>query len=366
MKKVRVITRHAIANYGSLLQAIATQKIISELGYDCKIINYIRKDEYRNRGLITTAKTKSYVKKCPPLLLAYFAARVFENTSATKKFESMRNKWLPMTDLIHDFDSIPEADVYMTGSDQVWGPLMNNDYDWNYFLEFVPDDKKKVAFSSSFGKMDIDDVTKEKMMKLFKRYDAIAVRESHGVQLLKENGIESEQVLDPTLVMTGDQWRILVDAGERSDKGQYVLIYQIHNNEKLSLYAQEYAKKMGLPLVRVAMMHHQKAWGGNFVETPDIKDFIEYIDNAACVVTDSFHGTAFSINLNTPFVTLMPETGTSARNISLLELTNLESQIVKDINDFSVLGKEVDFTEANAILDEERIKSVNILKKVLS
>ena len=155
MKKVLVITRHAIANYGSILQAIATQRAVESLGYDCKVIDYIRKDEFKNNGLVTAAKQKSYVKKCPPLLLAYYFARLSENTSANNKFEEMRKKWLPMTEYYSDLSNPPLADIYMTGSDQVWGPLMNSQYDWNYFLGFVNDAAKKVAYAGSFGKMAI-------------------------------------------------------------------------------------------------------------------------------------------------------------------------------------------------------------------
>lgn len=365
MKKVLVITRHAIANYGSILQAIATQRVVERLGYECEIIDYIRKDEYKNKGLVTAAKQKAYVKKFPPLIIAYCLARVGENTSANNKFEVMRNKWLPMTKYYSDLRNPPKADIYMTGSDQVWGPLMNQQYDWNYFLQFAGDDVKKIAYAGSFGKMDISKEDADKMVEFLKRYDAISVREKQAVEFLKDNGVCSEQVVDPTLLFNGEEWKELLSMETRPDKGKYVLIYQIHKNDKLSAYAKEFSKRIGLPLKRVAVMHHQKFWGGDFIETPDIKEFLEYIDSAAYVVTDSFHGTAFSINLNTPFVTLMPETGTSARNLSLLELTGLNAQIARDENDFSVLDKNVDFTEANKILFAERKKSIEILKNIL-
>ena len=366
MKTVLVITRHAIANYGSILQAIATQRAVTQLGYDCKIIDYIRKDEYKNNGLITAAKQKSYVKKCPPLLGAYCVARLMENTLANNKFEKMRNKWLPKTKLCHDLNNPPEADVYMTGSDQVWGPLMNGEYDWNYFLGFVNSNAKKVSYAASFGKMDISQKDANEMYGYLKIYDNITVREFQAVEMLRENGIESEQVLDPTLLFDGNSWRKMLSTEVRFDKGKYVLVYQIHKNERLSRYAKLFAEKIGLPLKRVAVMRHQKTWGGEFIETPDIKEFIKYIDDAAYVVTDSFHGTAFSINLNTPFVTLMPETGTSARNISLLELTELNSQIAKDENDFSVINHNVSFERANKILSVERKKSLALLESILA
>lgn len=365
MKQVLVITRHAIANYGSILQAIATQSVIQSMGYDCKIIDYIRKDEYKNFSLITVGKEKGYVKKFPVLLGVYVLARLKENTSANNKFQKMRDKWLKTTELMHDLNNVPGADIYVTGSDQVWGPLMDHKYDMNYFLGFVPDNKIKVSYAASFGTFNISDEDKEKIINKLKRYKDITVREKQAVGFLKDNGIEAKQVLDPTLLLSGDEWRKIFNTKEKSSADKYVLVYQIHKNDDLCEYALKVAEKLNLPLVRVGVMHHQRKWGGKFIETPDLKTFLEYIDSAVLMVTDSFHGTAFAINLNTPFVTLMPRTGTSSRNMSLLELTGLNDRIAKDVNDFSVLDKAMDFSDSNRILDKERGISRDVLASIL-
>lgn len=368
-KKVLVITRHAIANYGSLLQAIATQKVVEDLGYDCKVIDYIRKDEYRANSTLTIAKTKNKIRKNPILFLLYCLVRFPENIIINGKFEKMRKRLLPMTKLVHTKEELKndleKADIYMTGSDQVWGPVLYGGYEWAYFLDFVDHNKKKVAYAASFGKMDIDEPTASRMKKYLSLYDCVAVRENQANKLLGEWGIDSKQVIDPTLLLNAEDWKKLLNYSDHKNKGKYVLIYQIHNNKKLSLYAESFAKKMNLPLIRVSSMLHQCFKGGRFVAVPDLTEFLTYINNAAYLVTDSFHGTAFAINLNTPFVTLMPETGTSARNISLLELTGLTDQIAKDVDDFHVLDHEVDFTGANNILETEREKSMCILKAML-
>ena len=365
MKKVAVITRHAIPNYGSLFQAIATQRTINELGYDCKIIDYIREDEYKNKILLTSAKTNNHVKKFPFLIVAYYLARLPEYKRANEKFSSMREKWLDMTTLTHDFSAVPDADIYATGSDQVWGPVKNAKYDMNYFLDFAPEDKRKVALSASFGKMDISDDDKNVIFPRLKRYDAITVRERQAVEFLASNKIEAQQVLDPTLLIDGNAWRSMFNVKKDTSRGKYILIYQIHRNEKLVNYAKKLAEKQGLPLIRVAAMHHQKSWGGKLVETPDLKEFLEYLDNAECLVTDSFHGTAFALNLNTRFVTLMPETGTSSRNLSLLELVGMKDKVAKNENDLDVISTEYNFDKVNDILAQERKKTIDIYRETL-
>lgn len=368
-KKILFITRHAVANYGSLLQAIATQKVLQDLGNDCELIDYIRTDEYHANSTITIAKSRPKLANNFLLFAMYFAIRLPENIFANRKFEKMRGKYLSMTRLCHSTkelcDNLPDADIYMTGSDQVWGPILYGGYDWNYFLDFVGDDKKKIAFASSFGKMDISDKDSNQMKKLLSRYDSIAVRESQAEELLNDWGINAKQVLDPTFLLNAEQWKQILPYKDKGTKQKYVLIYEIHNNKKLDRYAKEFAKKMNLPLVRVSSMPHQITRGGKFVATPNVVDFLSYINNAQYIVTDSFHGTAFAINFNVPFVTLMPETGTSARNISLLKLTGLMDRVALDENDFSVLDRKVDFSNANIVLEEERIKSMEVLKSMI-
>ena len=203
-QKVLVITRHAIANYGSLLQAVATQKAVENLGFECKIIDYIRKDEYHANSTVTIAKTKNRIRKNPVLFMLYCIIRFPENVIINRKFEKMRKKLLPMTESIHTKEELrnklEDADYYMTGSDQVFGPVLYGGYDWSYFLDFVPDSRKKIAYAASFGKMEIDSEDARKMQCLLNRYDHVAVRENQAVGLLKEWNIDAVQVIDPTLL----------------------------------------------------------------------------------------------------------------------------------------------------------------------
>lgn len=367
--KVEVITRHAIANYGSLLQAIATQNVVSSLGHECEILDFIRNDEFSTNSTVTIAKTKSRINKNPLLFLLYCLVRFPENWIINGKFAKMRSKYLNMSKPYHSLEELiknkPQADIYLTGSDQVWGPVLYGGYEWAYFLKFCNEKDRKVAYGASFGKTSISDCDKNEMLENLKRYDQIIVRENQAKDMLGDWGIQSEQGLDPTLLLDKEAWKKIIPFGQKKRQSKYVLVYQIHNNARLSKYAKKVAKQMGLPLIRVSAMLHQCFKGGKFVAVPNVAEFLTYLDNATYLVTDSFHGTAFAINFNIPFVTLMPETGTSNRNMSLLELTNLTSQIASNEDDFTVLEKPVDFAKANQILAIERCRSIDLLKKLL-
>lgn len=367
---INVITRHAPTNYGSLLQAIATQRVIMNLGHECRIINYIPKCETGVRMAITQLEQKTKWRRNPIKKAIYLMVAEPETLLMERKFLAMRKKYLLMgpccatTGELKKLYAEKKDEVFLTGSDQVWGPISTGHYDPTYFLDFVPKSSRKLAFAASFGKAIFDEQTLKEYRVLLKKYDSLAVRENVAVELLKKMDISAKQVLDPTLLMDADAWSEYVKPMKKPEK--YVLVYQIHANSDLDHYAVKFAEKAELPLLRVSPLLHQAKRSGKFVYCPDISGFLDLIKNATYLVTDSFHGTAFAINFNTQFVEVLPNTGTSSRNQSILELTGLTDRIVRDLNDFSYIDQEIDFKEANEKISTSRIESIRILEEMLA
>lgn len=367
---INVITRHAPTNYGSLLQAIATQRVIMNLGHECRIINYIPKCETGVRMAITQLEQKTKWRRNPIKKAIYLMVAEPETLLMERKFLAMRKKYLLMgpccatTGELKKLYAEKKDEVFLTGSDQVWGPISTGHYDPTYFLDFVPKSSRKLAFAASFGKAIFDEQTLKEYRVLLKKYDSLAVRENVAVELLKKMDISAKQVLDPTLLMDADAWSEYVKPMKKPEK--YVLVYQIHANSDLDHYAVKFAEKAELPLLRVSPLLHQAKRSGKFVYCPDISGFLDLVKNATYMVTDSFHGTAFAINFNTQFVEVLPNTGTSSRNQSILELTGLTDRIVRDLNDFSCIDQEIDFKEANEKIGTSRIESIRILEEMLA
>lgn len=367
---INVITRHAPTNYGSLLQAIATQRVIMNLGHECRIINYIPKCETGVRMAITQLERKTKWRRNPIKKAIYLMVAEPETLLMERKFLAMRKKYLLMgpccatTGELKKLYAEKKDEVFLTGSDQVWGPISTGHYDPTYFLDFVPKSSRKLAFAASFGKTIFDEQTLKEYRVLLKKYDSLAVRENVAVELLKKMDISAKQVLDPTLLMDADAWSEYVKPMKKPEK--YVLVYQIHANSDLDHYAVKFAEKAELPLLRVSPLLHQAKRSGKFVYCPDISGFLDLVKNATYLVTDSFHGTAFAINFNTQFVEVLPNTGTSSRNQSILELTGLTDRIVRDLNDFSYIDQEIDFKEANEKISTSRIESIRILEEMLA
>lgn len=362
--KVDVITRHAITNYGSLLQAIATQAVIEELGHECEIIDYIREDESYREHEKTLLKNKKKWNDNPFIRFAYLTLRQPESIMAGRKFEKQREKYLKLSKRYSSREALkinpPQADVYMTGSDQVWGPTEDGSYDDSYCLSFV-NRAKKIAYAASFGRTDMTHEISSYFKKYLLEYNHVAVREKSAVEILCNFGIESKQVLDPTLLYGKDFW---IKYAENVESSNYILVYQLHNDKKLGQYAERIAKEKGLRLIRISSAFHQIVRPGKFVWCPSIAEFLGYIMNAELMITDSFHGTAFAINFNTPFVEVLPNNKTGTRNISILELTGLSNRIISDKNE-DIAEKSIDFSYANEVIKKKREESRAILKDMI-
>lgn len=363
--KIKVITRHAPSNYGSLLQAMATIQVIESLGHQCEIIDYRKKNEIGIKGILTTLQNKPSWEKNPIKKYLYIALRYPEEKIAAILFEKMRSKYLKMTSRCYRINDLKTltADIFMTGSDQVWAPLLDGNYDKAYFLNFASPNSRKVAYAASFGKTQFSEKVIKDYKHLLSQYNAITVRESHAVKLLQDWNIECEgQVLDPTLLLDAQQWSKYIT---KEIKSKYVLIYEIHNNPLLDDYAKRFSKHMGLQLIRVSPSLHQITRGGKMIFCPSLGTFLSYIKNAQYIITDSFHGTAFAINFNKEFIEILPNNKTGSRNQSLLQLTGLEDRIIVDYNDYSLADKRINYAKVNEIMKKERQCSMHILSLLL-
>ena len=356
--KAAVITLHSVCNYGTQLQAYATQEKLKEYFEDVVFIDYRRPDTYGVKLLRTF--TKGNILKVPAILptLMYWKHNF---GSFQKKYLKFTKKKYLKTEDFNEFEDI--ADVYFSGSDQVWNTGWNNGVIPPLYLSFVPENKPRYAYSSSFGKNKLEEKVIADSKKYLEKYKMISVREESGLGILKEQlGINNAiRILDPTLAMTPDFWRKI--APKRKIKEDYILIYNLNKSKEFDKYAEELSKRTGLKLYRFCTRLDQALRNGKSLIMPDILEFITLVDNAKIVLTDSFHATAFSINMNTEPVCIYPNEY-SSRLSDFLKLVECTDRHAIDFNDFEVLNRKTDFTKVNKILDEERKKVDDYLSRV--
>lgn len=365
--KVDIITRHAPANYGSLLQTYATQVVLKRLGYESEIINYVKYEERGNNKAKTLLKNSNFWNKNFITRIIYQIIQTPNYNHMYKKFKKYRSILLNQTKEYGTLDELknecPIADVYCSGSDQIWGKIGTEEFDKTYFLDFVPDGKKCIAYSSSFGKEKISDNLKNELPQLLKKYSKLMLREQSGVDIVRDLGFkDAELVLDPTLLLRREEWEKLLTKNDVKEK--YILVYQLHDNKRFDKYAKEFAKYKKMKLIRVSPSFHNYFKSGKLVWLPTPNEFLTLFANAEYVLTDSFHATVFSIIFNKKFIDILPGE-TNTRILNMLEISGIGKRILEDYNDFHSIDNDIDFQTVNSNIESKRLESIELLKNAL-
>lgn len=358
-------------NFGATLQAVALNKKLNSLGYEAKNLNY------NDKKRVTAGM--SAVRKAKYVIWNKFIARIIAGNARKNKFEQFRNKNLLITqEKWNSYGELknkpPKFDIYMSGSDQIWNPDVIK-YDYNYLLEFAPDGSKKIAYASSFGKSSIYENKKEIYKNLLGKYEFIGVREESGKSLLKNNfDIESEVVLDPTLLLTKEEWNNVADCTDKEEK-DYVLCYYMPGDkivcDAISVIANSLAEENDLHVINLGMKEYYK-----FKRNIDCRinagpdDFVRLFMNAKYVVTNSFHGTAFATNFGKKVYvpinsSLDDNKARHTRMTDYLKMIGLKDAIIPVDGLGEIKYKQIvfDYEKVNKILMQKRNNSIEFIKK---
>lgn len=372
--KASVITLHTVDNYGSAMQTYATKKVLDKFGYTVEFIDYWRKDnlpEYRAKQLLQSRILQKFkflwgINKYSQRVATLTLSLILKNRKSV--MQKFLEKHIQLTDCRYNsYDELkknpPLADIYITGSDQVWNKIWNQGIDKAYFLDFAPAGKPRISFAASIGRNHLDEDEILETMKLLKKYDAISVREQSAVDLLSSMGIPSTLILDPTLMLKAEEWKKIAVKVEIDRP--YLLIYQLNPNPQMDIYAKKIAQKKGWDVVRIGFGTADKKKSGICIMLPSVEKFLGLFFGASCVLTDSFHATAFSLNLGIDFISVMPPRfGT--RIESILELTGTHERLLKNFNDFRICERSINKEHVYNILEKERQKGILFLQENLT
>lgn len=367
-RKVGVITLHNSPNYGSCLQTYATQVVLTRVGANAEIIDYYRKDAIPENE-VDRALNGQLVKKMPIFKVPGVKqiAKIPVSRMVARRrapLDEFRHSRLALTERPYysaeELDANPPvADIYCTGSDQVWNSIWNNGFDRAFYLSFAPEGKRKIAYAASIGKAKLDDWEAEPMRKALSSYSCISVREQEAADLLESIGVHGAvPVIDPTLMLNRDDWEEIADGWVSPEP--YILVYQLNRNAEFDSYVQKVAKKTGLKVMRIAYGVHEKRSGENAVVCPSVGRFLSLFLGAEIVITDSFHGTAYSVNLGKKFVTVSPGRF-CGRIANLLQMTGLENHSLASFSDFQIAEEAEDFSFSQSVLNRKREEAVSFL-----
>ena len=363
--KVCIVTVIDNVNIGTYLQAYALAKVIERRGHRAEYLDYSRpsRDNYqmffRSFSRIKPFRWPGYW-----LWLIKRAAIIRRHRLFIDHYLSQRH-YVGYSDVLKN---PPQADIYLTGSDQVWNSFYNEGIDETFYLGFTPTDAIRVSYASSIGMNNIPEIEKKEMYKLLCKYKAISVRESSAVKQLQDLGFDVSKislVLDPTLLLKENDWKDVARAVK--EDSPYLLVYSVENDMSDTLNAVAgYIANM--KRLRIVLLSHGDKSGikcSKHYKNADPPTFLSLFLHASYTVVSSFHGTAFSINFRKDFVTVMPNQFGSRVN-SILQLCGLESRkFICGESELSSYLSPVEYEKADIILDKMRDISYEFLHKWL-
>ncbi len=380
-KKTGVLTFwYGDSNYGQILQCYALQRVLEQLGCEPYVIRFVGYGESRLRKL---------VKQLLP-----FLRRKPSPTDRLRGFEAFRREHFRMSPLYTSIAQIrscpPRYDAYIAGSDQIWKQSLRNPQQPAYFLDFGRPEVRRIAYAASFGMETYPDEDKAQLKGLLQRFDAISCREYSGVEICRDLGLDAAKVLDPTLLLTRENYEALQSTppkgqspvgsraiGERKRRGARrrggFFIYSLNINSAEEIRWSELREAVeGKVVVTPAAGYNESAeLFGSEVEylyaTP--AQWIAQIASASLVVTTSFHGIAFSILMHTPFVYVPLKgefQGANNRILDLLRDLRLEERILSERATYgSILARPIDWASVDSLLAHMRQDSLEFLKEAL-
>ncbi len=377
--KAGIITILNINNFGAELQAFALHNKLLRLGYNNEIINYLYWRHPQAKNVKTSApELKPSLKiTLKEKILKYLDKwhkikykKAYNNR--VNKFIEFHEKNTKLSKTYYSFDDLynspPIYDVYIAGSDQIWNPYTPSTLK-PYYLTFAPQDKKKMSYASSFGISHIPKEIQSTISSYINNIDIISCREKAGVDIIKNlTNRDAEHVLDPTLLLTSEEWNdVLI---EPNIKEKYILIYELTNSKYIKELARKIQEVSNYRIVRICKNIVKKEDDQEIINLNEIgpAEYLGLFKSASFVLTNSFHGTVFSVLNAKPFYTITPLHKTNnSRQQGFLELLGLEDRLLKEnapMPDFSDLS--LNFTLAHKKLDKERLKSVNYLVNAIN
>lgn len=370
--KVGTLTFHIAHNYGAVLQAYALPKAVQSLGYECEVIHYCFPYIYwwghveRLQELIIKhgyiGGTLRFIKRS--------LKGAYNPRSKQKKFEYFIHHVVPISAYqYHDVGELEnmDYDVILFGSDQIWNSQLTNGIAKEYVGGFKCLDKtKKIAYAASCGRSSFTEEEKKNYYPLLEAFHSIGVREKGLCESLCRDGFNAEQVLDPTLLLTKDQWNELTKTskhGVKLPKKGYLLVYVFDEDNSIYQFIDKVADKYDLEVCVIAYHMKPAIEKYNVYRNCGPSDFVRLFAGASRVVTTSFHGTVFSILYEKDFY-CVPHPTLHERTDSLLSALNLSDRNCS--SETKIDEKDmINWDEVEHRLDALREDSLRFLKEAI-
>ena len=378
--KVGILTILNVNNYGAELQCCALYRKLQQLGYDAEVINYLfgihpeHVFDGEKRTVPIPLKQLIKVKLLPVVQNMFCMFHQKNKRLRNKRFDEFHAKYNHLTSTVYpSVKSLYEAkfnyDVLCIGSDQVWNYMKGYSLE-PFFACFDKNNTKRITYASSIGLSSLSVEAEQVFKKELASFAYISVREQQASEILEKLlDRKIDVVLDPTLILNKQEW-IEVAKYDMCPKEKYLLVYivTIKPCDYVLTLARHIAKQRNLKIVRICRDAYPAHSGRDVEEihTAGPSDFVGLFSKAEFVVTNSFHGTVFSINFSKPFYSVIKSHhSTNSRLTSILKKLGLEDRIVPVGSQLPMIS-DIDFSDPSAKLEAERKLSIEYINKALS
>ena len=368
--KIGILTLPFNNNYGGYLQAYALMKVLKDMGHDVEPI--YRKHNKRPLSLRIKHFLKTLIKCC----IGRKHGRLILDQEKELRERGVNimpfvdKNIVPRTRPIYSTNELRKKcsnkyDAIIVGSDQVWRAKYVSGIVSNMFLDFTEGcDVKCIAYAASFGSANPEYSEEEKSVcgKLIEKFDAISIREENGLHVFNNFNwkVKTPQVvLDPTLLLCKEDYNELIPSGCKESKGK-IFCYVLDKSIEVQNVINDIQKTIGKPICEISNIQKANAF------LPPIETWLSYIRDADFVITDSFHGTVFSILFNRPFVVLANKERGIDRFITLLNTCVLSDRMVMTKEEANrIIQKKIEWKEVNEMINEKKTKSIFFIEKSL-
>lgn len=358
--KTCIVTFHSAYNYGAVLQAYALQEYLNINFDETKILDYHNRDIDKSYA---RPEFHDLIHNPKRTVFRWMQSILYKGKN--KRIDQFRKDFLKLTKR-YDQENIKEAnneaDVFIVGSDQVWNHLII-DNDTSYFLDFADKSKKTCSFAASIGVNKIPEEYAELYKNAIKNIGKISVREPAGIKALEEIGVMGAELNpDPTMLLSKEQWQKLIVAP--TIKKKYILVYKITKADILIKFAKKLSKQTGLPIIYIPNDLKSGSVGSLKLDVGP-REWLGYIDHAEYVVTNSFHGTMFSILFEKKFFSEVSKrvNPSTSRLLNLLSLFGLEERMIDRFEE-GLLEKELPYEHIEHVCSVQQQRALKFFEAV--
>ena len=373
--KIGLITYHSAYNFGSVLQAYATQEMVARITGSCEIINYRTKEQRKIYSIFVWNRGKRFIYSIVTNTLILFRYR--KKKERQESYERLFNEIFSLSEECTEPEDVyrmwNKYDVIISGSDQIWNKHSKELHNvaWKYMMPYLlcGYKGKKISYASSLSCMNDEEIVK--ILPYIDQFDYLSFREkSTAEKMAKICSIKVSEVVDPTFLLSMEDW-IKRFGLKKIDDEKYLLFYALNRRRDIKLILpiiEKYAKSRGLIIKMISPLGFFR---GNkivrILENVNPIDFLSLIYNATTVITDSYHGTILSVNFQKDIFSICGRNPSDFRKTDILNRIGLDGRIIYDLNDMLIQKYDViDYSEVNKTVQKLRDESMLYLKDAFS